>query len=100
MCDLRCIVRILETGFQSSLQYAQVHWQLMLNMEKQLDTSYFFISVNTWWCIYQAIQNVYHIVSRSIYKQHCFIDFKHRREYCTTQSCTNDSLYHKMLQVL
>lgn len=72
----------------------------MVNAEKLLETFYFFISMNTWWCIYQAIQNVYHIVSRPIYKQHSFIDFKHRREYFKTQYCTNDSLYHKRLQVL
>jgi len=86
--------------FSKHFQYTQAHGELMMNAEKRLDTSYFFISVNTWWCIYQAIQNIYHIASSSIYKQHSFRDTKHRREYCTRQYCTNDSLYHKRLQVL
>lgn len=100
MSNLRCIVIFFTTCFQSTFQYTQAHGELTVNAEMCLDTSYIFISVNIWLCIYQAIQNVYHIVSRIIYKLRSFIDFKHSREYCKPQYCTNYSLYHKSLQVL
>lgn len=100
MSNLRCIVIIFKTYIQNTFQYTAAHGELTVNAEKWLETTYFFISMNTSWFIYQAIQNVYLIVSRSIQKQHSFIDFKHRREYCKIQYCTNDSLYHKRLQVL
>lgn len=48
MSNLRCIVIIFKTCFQSTFQYTQAHGELMMTAEKWLETSYFFISMNTW----------------------------------------------------